>query len=157
MSGLREWHGPELPANWHDQDVVKLGRYGKTNPHCWQAYRDVIAARKAFDAGHLHGRPYHDGIDGDMPPEYRGKVDGAQYVIKSYNTPIAWLDADGVWWLPSVSYSITTSEHQWTARTAISQLPETVNLPKGEQWRSLPHIVRRKGRGKSPYGPRQGW
>lgn len=34
-------------------------------------------------------------------------------VIYSYNTPIAWLDADHGWIIPDVSYSITTSsKHQ---------------------------------------------
>jgi hypothetical protein len=56
------------------------------------------------------------------------KQHGAVYLIRSYNTPIAWLDARGEWTIPDVKYSVTTSRHQGKIRTAISQLPGAVEL-----------------------------
>jgi hypothetical protein len=49
-------------------------------------------------------------------------VENASYVIFSYDTPIAWRDVEGRWFIPSVTYSRTTSKHQGMCR---AYLPET--------------------------------
>jgi hypothetical protein len=41
------------------------------------------------------------------------------YVVKSYGTPIAWF-ANGVWTVPNVKYSPTTSNHQRVVREGIN-------------------------------------
>jgi hypothetical protein len=52
---------------------------------------------------------------GRLPDEFRHqliedtKADDF-YVVKSYDTPIAWF-ARGVWFMPAVKYSVTTSKH----------------------------------------------
>lgn len=42
------------------------------------------------------------------------------YVIRSYSTPIAWYTR-GVWTVPNVTYSVTTSRHQSIVRTEIER------------------------------------
>lgn len=56
--------------------------------------------------------------------KYRSTVDAAReagdsvYVVFSYNTPVAWF-YDGVWTVPAVKYSVTTSKFQGLVRTGI--------------------------------------
>ena len=74
---------------------------------------------------------------GQLPDEWRaqwredkGEID---YVIYSYQTPIAWRIRDTWygnggqthshrWIVPDVRYSVTTSKHQNNVRTALSQI-----------------------------------
>ena len=46
---------------------------------------------------------------------------GIDYVIYSYNTPIAWLRGDGSWFMPEADYSVTTKRHKATIRVAIAE------------------------------------
>lgn len=48
---------------------------------------------------------------------------GIDYVIYSYDTPIAWLfnKNGGSWAMPDAKYSVTTSKHQTTIRAAIKE------------------------------------
>lgn len=55
-----------------------------------------------WDSGRLEG-PDHEKFREDM-----GKID---YVVYSYNTPIAW-HADGHWHKVAQKFSVTTSKHQ---------------------------------------------
>lgn len=53
---------------------------------------------------------------GQLPAEWRGVFYSAMdasdiYVVYSYQTPIAWY-ANGIWTMPDVRYSVTTSRHQ---------------------------------------------
>jgi hypothetical protein len=41
------------------------------------------------------------------------------YVVYSYQTPIGWHTTEGVWTVPDTRYSVTTTNHQRTLRTAI--------------------------------------
>lgn len=47
-----------------------------------------------------------------------------EYVVYSYETPVAWYyssgDKAGTWEIPDVFYSVTTTSHQKTVRTAIN-------------------------------------
>ena len=45
---------------------------------------------------------------------------GIDYVIYSYDTPIAYRTNDGKWAIPDAKYSVTTSKHQSTIRYAVS-------------------------------------
>lgn len=65
-----------------------------------------------------HGRRYIGGT-GYMPKSWaaliseRAEAGAVLQVIRSYATPIAWLDREYGWIIPIVSYSITTSsKHQ---------------------------------------------
>lgn len=59
---------------------------------------------------------------GQLPENYRESAREATYTVYSYDTPIAWLTPDGVWIVPDVKYSVTTSAHQSKIATAISQI-----------------------------------
>lgn len=95
----------------------------------WQAYLDLIKNKTPFvTSGALRGVALPDGW---LPPTYgrlpadwfRLMQTGADYVIYSYQTPIAWhRPADDLWIVPDESYSRTTSRHQSLIGTAISQL-----------------------------------
>lgn len=91
----------------------------------WWTYVPVLQARDEFTtSGALRGaRSYGHASIGRLPADYRQSIDGATYVIYSYATPIAWLDANGVWQVPDVKYSVTTSRHQSLIATAVSELP----------------------------------
>lgn len=73
---------------------------------------------------------------GDLPAEWREKLDSASrplYVVFSYATPIAWVDADGAVTIPPVRYSLTTTGHQnLTARALGVPMPAIeISLMKG--------------------------
>lgn len=63
----------------------------------------------------LSGREgFYIGV-GQLPTEYHDDLQAATghndfYVIRSYDTPIAWF-ANGEWWVPNVKYSATTTRH----------------------------------------------
>lgn len=81
----------------------------------------AIAGQDAEGHGAVSTRSTPQGIDhggyrvGHLPYALRAimhaRRDTIVQVIYSYDTPIAWLDA-GLWIIPDVSYSITTSKHQ---------------------------------------------
>lgn len=58
---------------------------------------------------------------GKLPCWWRGRLlaDRPAYTVYSYETPIAWVTAGGLLRIPSVKYSPTTTQHQWTVRTAM--------------------------------------
>lgn len=69
-------------------------------------------------------------VAGRVPPCYGSlplsdvatllKTPGVQYIVYSYNTPIAWVDRNGTWIVPYTKYSVTTSKHQGLVNYAIS-------------------------------------
>jgi len=75
--------------------------------------------------GALRGDTFAYGT-GRLPADWRntftarnGVID---YVIYSYQTPIAWHDKESGWIVPDESYSVTTSRHQGTVRAALTYL-----------------------------------
>lgn len=107
----------------------------------------------------LTGRPCGSAPEllwpGSLPELYRAELrgPGIDYVILSYETPIAWRRADGSWRMPLVTYSLTTSGHQYLVRALLQDM-------LGPEWReridsSGPAISLRKGHGpEGLYGPR---
>jgi hypothetical protein len=87
---------------------------------------------------------------GHLPQQYWKFLRDADYVVFSYETPIAWhVPAAGpgdvdAWWLPDVRYSSTTDEHQAVVRLALR--PAHLN--------TLPHIDLNPGR--KQYGAYRG-
>jgi ABC-type amino acid transport substrate-binding protein len=58
---------------------------------------------------------------GILPPEYRDSVNNADYIVYSWQTPIAWHDKDtGEWTQPDVKYSKTTTVQQGKIAVALS-------------------------------------
>lgn len=112
----------------------------KVNGGWWQ-FTEPLRNLEAFDThGALRGMPGNaTGWSlGQLPGEYHDSVGRADYVVYSYNTPIAWhvpnrnigfTLGDGTpapiepgWVMPQEKYSVTTSKHQGRIFTAISQL-----------------------------------
>lgn len=92
-------------------------------------YRAIMAGAE-FDSGALRGR-----VRRQFTPTQVGRLatewalvlgqDEPDYVLYSYNTPIAWHvpddgdDGGERWVVPEVKYSTTTSRHQTIVRTAL--------------------------------------
>lgn len=68
---------------------------------------------------------FHTSMAGRLPDDWRKEFFNSltnkltTYIVFSYGTPIAWLEEDGYWRIPQVSYSTTTSKHQFYTRKAI--------------------------------------
>lgn len=66
----------------------------------------------------LSGAPHTPGTPletGQLPSEHTAAVAAADYVIRSYATPITWHVPGQGWVTPAVRYSQTTSQHQGVA------------------------------------------
>ena len=82
--------------------------------------RDWIARRREFknSTGSLRGARIEPGwvpdTLGELPYSAAtvGGVNSAEYVVYSYQTPIAWWTSRNGWVRPPVKYSRTTSRHQ---------------------------------------------
>lgn len=61
--------------------------------------------------GSFHGEAGPATQTGSLPAEFHDSARRADYVIYSYETPIAW-KVNGAWVKPDVRYSLTTSNHQ---------------------------------------------
>jgi hypothetical protein len=75
-----------------------------------------ISKRMNFKTGGaLSGQNRNSGFapsKGRLPEEYWESVNGADYIVYSYATPIAWWAEGKGWERPEVYYSNTTSHHQ---------------------------------------------
>jgi hypothetical protein len=83
-----------------------------------QAISKAMREMANFRHGNLSGR-WCDKLPetGQLPEAHRDMLnedienEGSQYVIFSYNTPIAW-KTNGWWYIPDIKYSTTTTNHQ---------------------------------------------
>lgn len=77
--------------------------------YCWQH-------RIPFKASNLEGMQGTHYSTGIMPKDwadtYRAEGDNIVFTVVSYDTPIAWVLADGTEVKPPVKYSVTTSKQQ---------------------------------------------
>ena len=75
-----------------------------------------VALRQEFTGSNLKGRKSASESVGQLPQKYYDDYQDARecddfYVVKSYDTPIAWF-ADHTWHVPNVRYSASTSRQQ---------------------------------------------
>lgn len=116
----------------------------RVNADSWTELWDIlVASPEEFnpDSATIRGRMYGGSAqgytEGALPDEYASEMRDSivRYVIFSYDTPIAYRrvadwNANGTanyeWVMPDVKYSVTTSKHQGKARTALSQISESV-------------------------------
>lgn len=105
-----------------------------------------IFRHEEFEVGNTSGSSHPLGFieKGDLPRGYWETLSGALYIVRSYRTPIAWRTVDHEVIIPPVRYSNTTTQHQYLAARAW-----------GQEFVATDGSVR-KGRGRSPYGPREG-
>lgn len=86
-----------------------------------QRFARLVSESQSFKAAAMSGRPGSADTLGQLPAEFRALgVGSADYVIYSYETPIAWR-IDGDWTVPDVRYSATTSRHQSLVRFFIAR------------------------------------
>lgn len=99
---------------------------------------ECLASRQAFrnSTGSLRGEPcrYGPTSTGRLPAglsrrDYEHDVHRSAYVVMSYATPIAWLSG-GMWVVPDVAYSHTTSRQQGMILVALAKLDVPVLRPR---------------------------
>ena len=86
-------------------------------------WADTLTNRKPFrSAASLRGG-WRSGSWGWLPKEWQDAFydDDPDYVVYSYDTPIAWHGNRG-WIVPPVKYSVTTTRHQSLTRGALGGL-----------------------------------
>lgn len=101
----------------------------------WTQFLDPLIGREPFEThGALSGMSLYVGMHrhgecfclnrhmGNLPEHYWESFAHASYAVFSYFTPIAWLNEDGVWIMPGIKYSVTTSKHQGRIFTAINEM-----------------------------------
>jgi hypothetical protein len=90
----------------------------------WWTFTDALKNRQAFTTpnGTLHAEPGRASHTGQLPAEYVPSARQADYVVYSYQTPIAWHTPYAGWLYPAERYSVTTTKHQGRVHTALSQL-----------------------------------
>lgn len=100
----------------------------------WTQFTDPLIGRESFEThgalsgdrlfvgSHRHCECFciRDRYMGQLPEHYWESFAHASYAVFSYLTPIAWYNEDGVWIVPDIKYSVTTSKHQNKIRTALS-------------------------------------
>lgn len=92
----------------------------------WMDYRDTLAdePENFLTNGNLRGVKFGWGR-GRLPELYRDafkdNIEEIEYTVYSYDTPIAWR-MHGVWIIPDIKYSVTTTRHQNKIRTAIGEI-----------------------------------
>ena len=96
--------------------------------HNLTSVHDAIRRRANFTCNNtLVGLNWSDfgiGGMGRLPERFHSQYQGDMmskgfYVVKSYDTPIAWFTR-GQWVIPDVKYSVTTSRHQNIVRKGIA-------------------------------------
>lgn len=111
-----------------ESNVVQLHQYGRGG---WQETRGAIykaiMAGQEFESGAMNARRWGY-FKAELPMEWWKvlKQDQPDYVVYSYQTPIAWhVPDDGDdgdterWVVPDVKYSRTTTRHQNLVLTAL--------------------------------------
>lgn len=131
-------------------------RHYRVNADSWKVLEEILADHADFndESASIRGRVVGDNhfpTTGKLPDEYAiefldaRKESRLEYVVYSYNTPIAYRMytgraknpvyasngkrvgwSDYVWVVPDVRYSVTTSKHQGKVRTALSQISTSV-------------------------------
>ena len=93
------------------------------NSGWWNLHEILVGEPQEFNANTatLRGRKGTPESYGRLPRSIWEHVSHADYVIYSYDTPIAW-HAEGKWNTTPFRYSVTTSKHQGRVDTAISQI-----------------------------------
>ena len=159
----RTWDEFATNPRWWGDDVDT--EFVMPAPGHRDTYDDAagyIFRREPFEVGHISGTyafntPPRDRLArffGDLPQQwidvffehFNGEPDGfsgVDYVVWSYQTVIAWVRRGGEVVMPPVRYSNTTTQHQHLVARAFG-VPFTSTESA------------RKGKGKSPYGPRAG-
>lgn len=91
----------------------------------WTQFVEPLRNRTQFKThGALYGVPGEPRTIGRLPAEFLDSVTQADYVVYSYDTPIAWHIPDAGWRMPPVNYSQSTSKQQGRINTALCAIEE---------------------------------
>lgn len=121
-------------------DVVKLN--SRCGPRSmWTLYAETLAAGKPFTTptGYLRGERHTPGVHvrrGWLDERHAATLDDADYVVWSFDTPIAWHVPQWTgrtgwqgrrarWHVPAVHHSQTTTVHQGKILTAVTSVTAT--------------------------------
>ena len=88
-----------------------------------------IATRQEFKASALSGSRYSLGagrLRGEELEKFYAEVNGVDYAVYSYGTPIAWHTLEG-WYVVEQKFSVTTSKHSNYVRRAIAESLQGAN------------------------------
>jgi hypothetical protein len=93
-----------------------------------------IATRQEFTASALKGVNVNERgllggfgrLNADDFAQFKQVETGVDYLVMSYDTPIAWHSTEG-WYVVSQKFSVTTSKHQNYTRRAIADSLAGVN------------------------------
>jgi hypothetical protein len=105
----------------------------------WWVWSEYLAKFAEIDAGNVQAVKTDSGpLSGRLPQEWLKHLNGAKYVVMSYQTPIAWYvpnppggDGTGIWFIPDESYSQSTTRQQNIIRTAIHNMPAVLAGDQG--------------------------
>ena len=89
-----------------------------------------IATRQEFKASALSGSRYSLGggqLMGKDLATFEADVNGADFFVYSYNTPIAWHTLNFGWYVVAQKFSVTTSKHTNQVRRAVSDIWQGAN------------------------------
>lgn len=89
------------------------------------AIENGIKEYRHFQSASVSGQTGSPVTYGQLPVEWKESAKRADYVLYSYQTPIAWVVA-GEWTIPPVKYSVTTTNHQGTVRYILAMLGKDV-------------------------------
>lgn len=83
---------------------------------------ESIAAREEFQGSNLKGSKNRTGTFGSLPKQHQDTFveHNPDYVVHSYQTPIAWHSETHGWHVPDTKYSSTTSRQQNVVRRALN-------------------------------------
>lgn len=103
--------------------TTRLGIHGKNSS--FQDYARVLDAGEKFTtSGSLSGGPITGGVSGMsaglLDAKWYPSVGRADYVVRSYGTPIAWRIPNEGWVIPEDGYSQSTTRQQNLIRTAVT-------------------------------------
>lgn len=102
----------------------RITGYGKNRTNFY-ALAELLEGHAEFYMGHMRATANPSlTMLGQLPPEYLRQILRADYVVYSYQTPIAWHNRDGQWVQPDVKYSPTTTKHQGKIAVALSVLKD---------------------------------
>lgn len=101
----------------------QLRSYGR-NRCDFYALAERLKAKSEWHMGNMRAiRNPSSVMLGQLPAEHRQGIGWADYVVYSYQTPIAWHVSHGddrYWVQPDVKYSATTTTHQGKIAVALS-------------------------------------
>lgn len=72
--------------------------------------------------GNVRGSTTLTGFD-QLPERYKARVRDADYIVYSYETPIAWRSG-AQWYMPDVKYSPSTTRQQGAIHMALSSFTD---------------------------------